>query len=382
VAERPYKMSITLNVLEHLGLNLYSSTPAVLSEAVANAWDANAHRVDIEIDSDTPRIVITDDGDGMTRAEINDKFLTVGYHRRESGEPEATQNRLGRHVMGRKGIGKLSLFAIANSIEIQTVKITLEGEQVERNAFLMRTDKIRACAEADEEYYPEPLDPSRIEVGRGTRITLTDLDHKTTRAAEFLRKRIARRFSIIGDQDFVVAVNNDPIGVEDRDYFPSVQYLWSIGDVGDEYEKQATNAEKTEHLSGVVDATTDWQVTGWVGTVKEHKRLEEGNDVVVLLAWGKLVQEDILKDAKAGGLYTKYLIGELRADFLDFDELDDIATSDRQRLKETDDRVELIRKWFREEVLRVVGNNWRDWRNEGAPSTHVPREISDLQAGR
>jgi hypothetical protein len=366
VADQPYKMSITLNVLEHLGLNLYSSTPAVLSEAVANAWDANARRVEIDIDSGTPRIVITDDGDGMTRAEINDKFLTVGYHRRESGEPEATQNRLGRHVMGRKGIGKLSLFAIANSIEIQTIKTTPEGEAVERNAFLMRTDKIRECAEADEEYYPEPLDVSRIEVERGTRIILTDLDHKTTRAAEFLRRRIARRFSIIGDEDFVVAVNNEPIGVEDRDYFPSIQYLWSIGDVGDEYEQQTTNAERAEHLSGIVDATKNWQVTGWVGTVKEHKRLEEGNDVVVLLAWGKLVQEDILKDAKAGGLYTKYLIGELRADFLDLDDLDDIATSDRQRLKETDDRVELIRKWFRENVLRAVGNNWRDWRNEGA----------------
>ena len=359
-------MSITLNVLEHLGLNLYSSTPAVLSEAVANAWDANAHHVEIDIDSKEPQIIITDDGDGMTHAEINDKFLTVGYHRRESGEPEATQNRLGRHVMGRKGIGKLSLFAIANSIEIQTVKTTPEGEEVERNAFLMRTDKIRACAEADEEYYPEPLDIERIEIERGTRIILTELDHKTTRAAEFLRKRIARRFSIIGDQDFVVAVDGKQIGIADRDYFPSIQYLWSIGDVGDGYEKQATNAEKTERLSGVVDASKNWAVTGWVGTVKEHKRLEEGNDVVVLLAWGKLVQEDILKEAKAGGLFTKYLIGELRADFLDLDDLADIATSDRQRLKETDDRVDLIRKWFRQEVLRVVGNNWRDWRNEGA----------------
>jgi hypothetical protein len=366
MAEQLYKMSITLNVLEHLGINLYSSTPAVLSEAVANAWDANAHAVEIEIDAGAPRIVITDDGDGMTRAEINDKFLTVGYHRRESGEPEATLNRLGRHVMGRKGIGKLSLFAIANTIEIHTVKTTAGGAEVERNAFLMRTEDIRACAEADKEYFPEPLDTTRIEITRGTRIILTDLDHKTTRTAEFLRKRIARRFSIIGNQDFTVSVDGKPIGVEDRDYFPSIQYLWSIGDVGDDYELQATNAEKTERIDGTIDAVEGWKVTGWVGTVKEHKRLEEGNDVVVLLAWGKLVQEDILKDAKAGGLFTKYLIGEIRADFLDLDELADIATSDRQRLKETDDRVELIRKWFQEKVLRVVGNNWRDWRNEGA----------------
>jgi Histidine kinase-, DNA gyrase B-, and HSP90-like ATPase len=359
-------MSITLNVLEHLGLNLYSSTPAVLSEAVANAWDANARRVDIVIDPGQQRIEITDDGDGMTEQEINDKFLTVGYHRRESNEPEATKNRLGRHVMGRKGIGKLSLFAIANSIEIHTIKAAPEGEDRERNAFVMRTDAIKASAEKKTDYHPQPLPLERIDIAAGTRIILTELDHKATRTAEFLRKRIARRFSIIGDDEFVVAVDGEPIGVEDRDYFPSIQYLWSIGDVADEYEKQAVNSEKRERLPGVVDAEKGWIVKGWVGTVKEHKRLEEGNDVVVLLAWGKLVQEDILKDSQSGGLFTKYLIGELRADFLDLDELADIATSDRQRLKETDDRYEAIRQWFGDEVMKAVGNSWRDWRNEGA----------------
>lgn len=40
--DSPYIMRIDLNVLNHLGLNLYSNVPAVLSEAVANAWDANA----------------------------------------------------------------------------------------------------------------------------------------------------------------------------------------------------------------------------------------------------------------------------------------------------------------------------------------------------
>ena len=40
-----YKMSISLNMLEHLGLHLYSNTPAVLSEVIANAWDADAKQV-------------------------------------------------------------------------------------------------------------------------------------------------------------------------------------------------------------------------------------------------------------------------------------------------------------------------------------------------
>jgi len=157
-------MSITLNVLEHLGLSLYSSSPAVLSEAVANAWDANAHGVDIDIDSVTPRIVITDDGDGMTRAELNDKFLTVGYHRRESGEPEATQNRLGRHVMGRKGIGKLSL-----SLRDRELDRNPDGQDHARRPG-GRAQRIFSCAPTRSAPAPKPtrnITPSRNGVCSG-----------------------------------------------------------------------------------------------------------------------------------------------------------------------------------------------------------------------
>ena len=41
----PYEMTVDLNVIEHLGINLYSNIAAVLSEAVANAWDADAEHV-------------------------------------------------------------------------------------------------------------------------------------------------------------------------------------------------------------------------------------------------------------------------------------------------------------------------------------------------
>ena len=43
--DEKYKMSLSLNVLNHLGINLYSNIPAVLSEIVANSWDADAQRV-------------------------------------------------------------------------------------------------------------------------------------------------------------------------------------------------------------------------------------------------------------------------------------------------------------------------------------------------
>ena len=60
-----YTMSLSLNVLNHLGINLYSNIPAVLSEIVANSWDADAENVVISITD--KEIIIEDDGCGMTK---------------------------------------------------------------------------------------------------------------------------------------------------------------------------------------------------------------------------------------------------------------------------------------------------------------------------
>lgn len=115
--ESKFRMSINLQVLNHLGLNLYSNTSAVLSEVVANAWDADATEVRIKIDKDC--ISISDNGIGMSLEDINCKYLTVGYQKRsESG----LSPKLKRPVMGRKGIGKLSLFSIANIVEVYSKK--------------------------------------------------------------------------------------------------------------------------------------------------------------------------------------------------------------------------------------------------------------------
>src|SRR5271166_4966797 len=102
--QRELVMTISLNALEHLGINLYSNIPAVLSEIVANAWDADAKKVAITIDKATETIAIEDDGTGMDRDGVVDRFLTVGFKRRDD---MGATTPAGRKPMGRKGIGKL-----------------------------------------------------------------------------------------------------------------------------------------------------------------------------------------------------------------------------------------------------------------------------------
>jgi len=79
--KQTYKMTISLNVLNHLGIRLYSNIAAVLSEVVANAWDADAELVEVTVGKNTVSIV--DNGCGMTVDEANRRYLHVGYDRRK-----------------------------------------------------------------------------------------------------------------------------------------------------------------------------------------------------------------------------------------------------------------------------------------------------------
>lgn len=363
MTDRAYAMKINLSVLDHLGLNLYSSMPAVLSETVANAWDADAEKITIVIG--TQEVTITDDGVGMDHADVNGKFLTVGYQRR-SQPNGATTERLEREVMGRKGIGKLSLFAVADEIEVWTVKQDKDGTVLDRNALLLDAADIREQADESGEYKPRALDPSVVTIEAGTRLILRKLKMKPTQATiDGLRRRVARRFSVIGtDHKFAVSVNGTEIGASDRDYLEKIEFLWSVAD-DDRFEKLAKKAAQKAHLSPVVSAGKGWRVEGWLGTLFDRESVEDANNVVVLMSRGKLVQEDLLMTVDAGGLFTKYVIGELEAEFLDDDGLPDIVTSDRQHLKENDARYEAITAWF-EGALREIGNRWRDWRRDKA----------------
>src|ERR1035437_1353251 len=175
VSPPDYQMTISLNVLNHLSLNLYSNLPAVLSEAVANAWDADATRVEITINPGQEQMEIVDNGTGMTATEINDRYLHVGYRRRENSEdPHGAVTGLGRHVMGRKGIGKLSLFSIAKTIEVRSGARRPSDDpsaDLQRSGLIMDLDEIKrqiGDKSGDGVYRPEPLSEDDIDVPEGT----------------------------------------------------------------------------------------------------------------------------------------------------------------------------------------------------------------------
>lgn len=370
--EPKYKMTISLNVLNHLGINLYSNVPAVLSEVVANSWDADAHNVDITIQDG--KIIITDDGYGMTVKDMNDKYLNVGYEKRVM---EGDKTNEGRPLMGRKGIGKLSLFSIADIIRVESLK---DGE---KNGLEMSAKKIKEeISKVNQDYKPDPLDNGDLtindEIGvvkiieHGTRITITDIKKGMWQTSAALRKRIARRFSIIGsDYKFVVNIDGKPVEITDRDYFHKIQYLWYFGEEGKKY-KEYCKADKLEYEEKkgntlnieLEEGDEHYNVLGWIGSVTNSGQLKDEYDnlnKIVVMVRGKLAQEDILKDFTEGGLFSKYLIGEIHADFIDITGKEDIATSSRQEVKKDDERYIALRDFVYGE-LKHIQNTWTDLR--------------------
>lgn len=147
-----FAFKIDLNVLNHLGLGLYSSTPAVLTEIIANAYDAEATEVTISIDKSRHIITITDNGHGMSEDDLQKKFLNVGYARRN--ESDFTLNEK-RRVMGRKGIGKLAMFSLADLVNISTKQDGKEAIGVSVNV-----PELKSHISSEEVYKLNPIEPS------------------------------------------------------------------------------------------------------------------------------------------------------------------------------------------------------------------------------
>ena len=359
-----YRMTVDLNVLDHLGINLYSNIAAVLTEAVANAWDADAETVVIRIDPNKEWIEIIDDGVGMTVADMNEKYLRVGYRRREEDTAHGKFTAKGRKVMGRKGLGKLSLFSIAKLIDVQSAK---DGRP---HGLRISVDGIHESVEKKEPYYrPDPLAAEEVSVTKGTKIVLRDIKRQRLgRGVTALRKRLARRFSVIAELcEFKVTIDGQPITTDDRGDLPIAQFLWTFGDFTPDPSSIPKVLEQEQLPCRLKVWPKDWSVTGWIGTARLPKQLDSedtGNlNGIVVFARGRLFHENILDKVNDGRLYTKYLTGQIEADFLDEDDKPDIATSDRQRVQEDDDRYSALLPFLRSSLTKVE-KRWTEWRRK------------------
>ena len=243
----------------------------------------------------------------------------------------------------------------------------------------MDADKIRDAIDIEHpsevrSYAPTPIEANGNEPDtRGTRIRITHLKKvRLTEASVLaLRRRLARRFSIIGDAaNFAVTVNGHPISLADRNYFHKARFIFQYGE---DYARHCIHLEDDDgnrtgafsrpHVFDSAGKAIDegpYAIKGWIAIAWRSNDLdgdrEADNDnlnKITIVVRGKVAQEDILQEFRLGGMITKYMFGEIEADFLDLDDEADIATSSRQRISEDDERYEALAK-FIESELRAI----------------------------
>ena len=323
-------LEIELTVINDLGIKLYGKLPPVLSEIVANSWDADASKVEICLPEGRvgpeSTIVVNDNGTGMSHDDIVDKYLRIGRERREEDGTDETVT--GRKVMGRKGIGKLSVFGVARTVTIAARKDGLQ------TAFRMKIDDILECAGKKIAYRPQVIvDNEKTKDGDGTTVTLTDLKRATPVDVAAVRRGIAKHFSVIG-RGFKLEINGKALRPSDKIRKTDIEKTWMV------------NNEPVGPNKGA----DGWSVSGKI--IATVKPLNEEDVGLVLTARGKLVQAPTTFGVKSGGKHTySYITGEVSAEFIDEEE--DLVGTNRLSIIWDTAKGEAIREWGAKKMKAV-----------------------------
>ena len=163
------------HILSLLGNELIGSDSLAIFELVKNAYDADAENIKINfIDLNTPhqKIIIEDDGHGMTSDVIQDVWLTIGTDFKR-GRNRKESPKFKRVSFGNKGVGRLAVHKLAKVITLETQtqgdmfsnRLTIDWKT------LIESKEYIQELEVDIEYVGETL----FEKGQGTRIILSNL---------------------------------------------------------------------------------------------------------------------------------------------------------------------------------------------------------------
>lgn len=123
MANVSFKISSALKTI--IGKELITDDFIAVFELVKNSFDANARVVEIifqGLQSDTPCIIIKDNGDGMDDNDIHNKWLFVAYSAKKLEQDYRDKIKPNRIVAGAKGIGRFSCDRLGARLKMVTRK--------------------------------------------------------------------------------------------------------------------------------------------------------------------------------------------------------------------------------------------------------------------
>ncbi len=333
-------MTFDPKTIEHLGIKMYSQLPNAIAELVANAYDACASEVFINLidDENSKKIIVKDNGDGMSFDEVNDKFLVIGRNRREEGE---TVSSCGRIATGKKGLGKLAFFGIGKTITIETCKNNI------KTVFILDWDELLQTS--GEPYKPRHSLEECNNTKKGTRITLTNLKRKSGFDISGLSMSLAKLFNFSDDFSVFLQLNNvEIIEITNKLKYEGIaeEFEWKLPEWLE--EKSLTDYENYKEIKGKIITT--------------EKPLRPGMRGITLFANGRMVNRAEFFGSSESSHFFSYTTGWLDIDFVDNWEQDVISTNRQSLDWENPNTIEL--RNFLSKILTEVHKDWREKRRD------------------
>ncbi len=205
-SEDVLKWRFDVNTFRLLGRDLITDRITAVYELVKNCYDANSTEAQVLFEnvgtlSNEGKIIILDNGIGMSFDDIKDKWMVVGTNSKRT--KQYSDAPFNRKFVGEKGIGRFAVDKLGERVEIKTkergaknwliVKINWdEYEQVAKNSENSSTRQLSLFTEIENQYFYE----KGSEHEHGTIITITKVSEIwTVNDIERLNKELSKLIS-------------------------------------------------------------------------------------------------------------------------------------------------------------------------------------------
>lgn len=191
------KISMSGQIIKELSEKIPSNVIA-LNELVKNSYDAGAKNVWIEIDSENKLLIIEDDGEGMTRKDI-DVLLHISKSQKNYGQ----KNKFNRITQGSKGLGFLSVFKFGNQVKWETKNSKENGYEFSIDYMILSE-----CEDLTN-YDVEIFESERQNNGTKIQINLKSDSLRFIRSYFKDERNLNRILYAFTDKDFVISLRID-----------------------------------------------------------------------------------------------------------------------------------------------------------------------------
>ncbi len=190
-----YPFKAKSHILSLLGDELIGSDILAIFELVKNSYDADAEEVKIVLENmNTPeqKIIIEDDGTGMTLDTLKNVWLEIGTDFKRGANRKVSE-KFKRISLGEKGVGRLAVHKLGKNITLETQveghyhshKLSFNWENIIRSNEYINDISIGI----------EKKEADLLPKGHGTRITISDLKNGDWSRAE-LRDLVRKVYSM------------------------------------------------------------------------------------------------------------------------------------------------------------------------------------------